>query len=136
MELGNREPFHFTPESSRRARAVEIWAALNSLGKTGLRDLIDHGCRLAILFAEELSAAGYEVLNDVVLNQVLVSFGSDKFTDRVIEAIQKEGTLWCGGTRWQGRTAMRISVSSWATTEVDVRKSVAAITEIVSHERP
>ncbi len=135
LELGNREPFHFTPESSRRARAVEIWAALNSLGKSGLSDLIDRCCRLSELFAAELSAAGYEILNDVVLNQVLVSFGRDEFTDRVIKAIQREGTLWCGGTRWQGRAAMRISVSSWVTTEVDVRKSVAAIKEIVSHEQ-
>ena len=122
-----REPMQWGPESSRRARAVEIWATLRFLGREGLRDLVDRTCRYATTFAEKLRAAGYEVLNDVVLNQVLVSFGQDFVTDSVIREIQEEGTCWCGGTVWKGKKAMRISVSSWATTESDVARSLEAI---------
>jgi len=122
-----REPDDYTPELSRRARGVEIWAALASLGRSGLADLVERCCRHAARFARELRAAGYEVLNDVVLNQVLVSFGSDDATRRVIAALQHEGTCWCGGTVWHGRAAMRISVSSWATSDADVGRSLAAI---------
>jgi glutamate/tyrosine decarboxylase-like PLP-dependent enzyme len=130
----DREPCHYTPDMSRRARGVEIWAALRSLGRTGLADLIERTCRHARRFAEDLRAAGYEILNEVVLNQVLVSFGDDQTTRRVIEAIQADGTCWCGGTVWQGRAAMRISVSSWATTESDVERSLDAIIRIASKE--
>ena len=129
-----REPMQWCPESSRRARAVEIWAALRSLGTHGVADLIDRTCRHATAFAEELCAAGYEVLNDVVLNQVLVSFGDDEVTTRIIDAIQSEGTCWCGGTVWKGRKAMRISVSSWATTESDVERSLQAMLAIAAIE--
>ena len=122
-----RQPCDYTPESSRRARGVEIWAALLSLGRSGLRELIERHCRFARHFADGLRAAGHEILNDVVLNQVLVSFGSDEKTARVITAVQEEGTCWCSGTKWRGRGAMRISVSSWATTEEDVEQSLAAI---------
>jgi glutamate/tyrosine decarboxylase-like PLP-dependent enzyme len=122
-----REPMYYTPETSRRARGVEVWAALRTLGRTGLADLMERTCSLASRFASQLKAAGHEVLNDVVLNQVLVSFGSDEVTRRVIREVQAEGTCWCGGTVWHGRTAMRISVSSWATTEADVDQSVEAI---------
>ena len=122
-----RQPCDYTPESSRRARGVEIWAALLSLGRSGLRELIERHCRFARHFADGLRAAGHEILNDVVLNQVLVSFGSDEKTARVITAVQEEGTCWCSGTTWRGRGAMRISVSSWATTEEDVEQSLAAI---------
>ncbi len=122
-----RQPCDYTPESSRRARGVEIWAALLSLGRSGLRELIERHCRLARHFADGIRAAGHEILNDVVLNQVLVSFGSDEKTARVITAVQEEGTCWCSGTTWRGRGAMRISVSSWATTEEDVEQSLAAI---------
>src|SRR4030095_5100996 len=108
------------PESSRRARGVEVWAALRSLGRAGLADMIERTCAHATRFAEGLRAAGFEVLNEVALNQVLVSFGDDDRTVRVVEALQADGTCWCGSTRWQGRTAMRISVSSWATTGDDV----------------
>jgi glutamate/tyrosine decarboxylase-like PLP-dependent enzyme len=125
-----REPMQWTPESSRRARAIEIWAALRSLGRQGLADLIERNCGHAKMFADGLSEAGFEVLNDVVLNQVLVSFGNDETTQRVIEDIQKDGTCWCGGTIWHGRAAMRISVSSWVTTETDVRQSLAAISRV------
>jgi glutamate/tyrosine decarboxylase-like PLP-dependent enzyme len=129
---GVREPMHFTPEASRRARGVEVWAALRSLGRTGLADLVERTCRYASKFAEELASAGYEILNDVELNQVLVSFGSPEKTRSVIEGIQKDGTCWCGGTVWQGRTAMRISVSSWATTEEDVELSLEAILRVAT----
>jgi glutamate/tyrosine decarboxylase-like PLP-dependent enzyme len=127
-----REPCQWTPDMSRRARGLEIWAALRSLGREGLADLIERCCRHATRFAEGLRAAGYEILNDVALNQVLVSFGDDATTRRVIEAIQTDGTCWCGGTVWQGRAAMRISVSSWATTEHDVECSLNAIIRIAT----
>ncbi len=124
---GHREPSQYTPELSRRARGVEIWAALKSLGRTGLADLIERNCRLARRFAEALQQGGCEILNEVVLNQVLVSFGDATRTLNVIERVQRDGTCWCGPTEWQGRTAMRISVSSWATRDQDVELSVAAI---------
>lgn len=126
----DREPNRCVPEMSRRARGVDVWAALRSLGTQGLSDLIERNCRQARRFAEALSAAGYRVLNDVVLNQVLVSFGTPDVTQRVIAAIQRDGTCWCGGTQWQGHAAMRISVSSWATTDADVEASIAAIVRI------
>jgi glutamate/tyrosine decarboxylase-like PLP-dependent enzyme len=112
---------------SRRARGVEVWAALRTLGRAGLAELVERTCRLAKRFADGLRQAGYEILNEVALNQVLVSFGDDARTQRVIAAVQEEGTCWCGGTVWHGRAAMRISVSSWATTEEDVEKSLAAM---------
>jgi glutamate/tyrosine decarboxylase-like PLP-dependent enzyme len=122
-----REPAQFVPEMSRRARGVEVWAALRSLGRSGLAALFERCCRHAARFAEGLAGAGYTILNDVVLNQVLVSFGDAETTRRVIAAIQADGTCWCGGTVWHGQTAMRISVASWATTEEDVERSLAAM---------
>ena len=103
-----------------------------SLGRSGVADLIERTCRHAARFAEGLRAAGYEVLNDVVLNQVLVSFGDDETTKRVIAVLQEDGACWCSGTVWHGRAAMRISVSSWATTEDDVDRSLAAMLRIAS----
>jgi glutamate/tyrosine decarboxylase-like PLP-dependent enzyme len=125
-----RAPSQYVPELSRRARGVEVWAALKSLGRSGLAELIEGNCRCARRFAEGLSAAGFEILNEVVLNQVLVSFGAPEDTERAIAGIQEDGTCWCGGTVWQGRRAMRISVSSWATTEADVDRSLAAMVRI------
>jgi glutamate/tyrosine decarboxylase-like PLP-dependent enzyme len=122
-----RIPYQYTPDFSRRARGIEVWAALRHLGREGLADLVERLCRRATQFAEGLTAAGYHVLNEVVLNQVLVSFGSAEHTREVIRRIQDDGTCWCGGTVWQGKTAMRISVSSWATTEADVERSLAAM---------
>lgn len=122
-----RDPSDYSLELSRRARSVEIWAALRTLGRSGVAEMIEHCCQHASRFAEGLSEAGYEVLNEVVLNQVLVSFGDAETTNRTIAAIQEEGTCWCGGTEWQGRTAMRISVSSWATTDEDVERSLEAM---------
>jgi glutamate/tyrosine decarboxylase-like PLP-dependent enzyme len=135
---GAREPDDYTPELSRRARGVEIWAALGSLGRAGLAELIERCCRHATRFAQGLAAAGYEVLNEVTLNQVLVAFGDDAATRRVIGALQADGTCWCGGTEWHGRAAMRISVSSWATTDEDVERSLAAMIRIAgsSGSRP
>ena len=128
----DRVPYQYTPDFSRRARGVEVWAALRQLGRKGLADLIERTCRHATRFAEGLSGAGYPVLNEVVLNQVLVSFGDAQRTRDVIRRIQDEGTCWCGGTVWQGQTAMRISVSSWATTGEDVERSLAAILRVAA----
>jgi glutamate/tyrosine decarboxylase-like PLP-dependent enzyme len=128
-----RDPANFTPELSRRARGIEVWAALHTLGRSGLADLVERTCRYAARFAEGLHAAGYTILNEVVFNQVLVTFGDDERTRRVIAGIQKDGTCWCGGTIWQGQTAMRISVSSWATTEADIELSLQAMIRI-AHE--
>ena len=131
----NREPFEFTPETSRRMRGVEVWAALASLGRDGLAALVGRNCRQARRFAAGLRDAGCEVLNDVVLNQVLVAFGDDRTTEEVIRGVQREGTCWCGGTRWNGRAAMRISVSSWATADDDVERSLAAIVRVAEAVR-
>jgi glutamate/tyrosine decarboxylase-like PLP-dependent enzyme len=122
-----REPHHHTPEMSRRARGIELWAALRSLGREGMAELIDRTCRHAQRFAAELRGAGHAVLNDVVINQVLVSFGPAERTHAVVSRLQEEGVCWCGSTEWQGQTAMRISVSSWATTDRDVDLSLQAI---------
>jgi glutamate/tyrosine decarboxylase-like PLP-dependent enzyme len=122
-----RDPHEFVPEESRRARAVPVYAALRSLGRHGLAEMVERNCRQARCFAAALRAAGHQVLNDVVLNQVLVSFGTPEQTRRTITAIQQDGTCWCGGTVWQNQTAMRISVSNWSTTDADVDQSIAAI---------
>ncbi len=127
-----RNPSDFTPELSRRARGVEVWAALRTLGRAGLAELFERNCRQARRFARGLRAAGYEVLNEVVLNQVVVTFGDAARTRRVIDALQKDGTCWCGVTEWRGRTAMRISVSSWATTDDDVERSLEAMVRVAS----
>jgi glutamate/tyrosine decarboxylase-like PLP-dependent enzyme len=125
-----REPMNHTPEASRRARGVELWAALKSLGRSGLRELIERTCLLAKRFESGLRAAGFAVLNEVAMNQVLVSFGDAGTTREVIRRLQEDGTCWCGATEWQGKAAMRISVSSWATTEADVDRSVEAMVRI------
>ena len=116
-----------TPQSSQRARGVEVWAALAALGRAGVAALVENSCTLARRFADGLRAAGFGVLNDVVLNQVLVSFGPAERTDAVIAAVQRDGTCWCGPTTWHGVRAMRISVSGWNTTEDDIDRSIAAV---------
>jgi len=128
----HRNPSDYTPELSRRARGVDVWAVLRSLGRNGLTELVERNCRQARRFADALASSGHRILNDVVLNQVLVSFGDARTTSRVIAAIQADGTCWCGGTVWQGQTAMRISVSSWATPDDDVDRSVEAIRRIAA----
>ncbi|MEO6456501.1 MAG: pyridoxal-dependent decarboxylase [Ginsengibacter sp.] len=122
-----REPFQYVPEMSRQARGIPVWAALKSLGSQGLEQLIERNCHNAVHFAEALTAAGFNVLNDVVLNQVLVSFGSASATQKVIKNVQEEGVCWCGGTIWKGKSAMRISVSCYATTDEDVNLSLQSI---------
>jgi len=122
-----RDPHEFVPEESRRARGIPVYAALRSLGRRGFAELIERNCRQASRFAEALRAAGCEILNDVVLNQVLVSFGTPEQTQRTIAAIQEDGTCWCAGTVWKGRTAMRISICNWSTSDEDVERSIEAI---------
>ena len=122
-----RAPSDFTPELSRRARGTEVYAALKCLGSDGLAQMIERNCAQARRFAEGLRAAGFEILNEVVLNQVVVRFGDAERTRKVIDAIQHDGTCWAGVTVWQGHTAMRISVSSWATTDEDVERSLEAM---------
>ena len=126
----HRNPSDFTPELSRRARGIEVWAALKSLGRAGIAAMIEQTCGHARRCARELQAAGFDVLNEVVLNQVLVSFGDPATTNQVIADIQADGTCWCGGTVWQGKTAMRISVSGWSTSDADIEKSLAAMIRI------
>ncbi len=121
------EAMNLTPQSSQRARGAEVWAALAFLGRDGVAELVDRTCRLARRFADGITGSGYEVLNDVVLNQVIVAFGDEPRTDAVIAAVQDGGTCWCGPTTWQGRRAMRVSVSCWNTTEDDIDRSVAAV---------
>jgi Glutamate decarboxylase and related PLP-dependent proteins len=132
VQGAEREPSEYVPELSRRARGVDVWAAMSALGRSGIAEMIERNCRQATRFAAGLRDAGYEILADVVLNQVLVSFGDDETTRRVIAGIQSDGTCWCGGTVWQGRTAMRISVSSWATSDEDVELSLAAMIRVAS----
>jgi len=123
----DRDPSNYGPELSRRARGVELWAGLRSLGREGVAALVERTSAHARRFAEGLRAAGFEILNDVAINQVMVSFGSAEKTLRTIDRLQAEGTCWCGSTVWHGQTAMRISVSSWATTADDVERSLAAM---------
>jgi glutamate/tyrosine decarboxylase-like PLP-dependent enzyme len=128
LALGDhREPSDYNPELSRRARGVELWAGLRSLGRSGMAQIVERTSSHARRFAAGLKAAGYQILNEVVINQVLVSFGTPEKTLRTIARLQQDGTCWCGSTVWQGKTAMRISVSSWATTVEDVDLSLAAM---------
>lgn len=134
MQGEEREPSHYNPELSRRARGVELWAGLRSLGLSGMAEIVERTSGQAKRFAAGLRAAGYRVLNDVVINQVLVSFGSAERTLRTVARLQQEGSCWCGSTVWQGHTAMRISVSSWATTEDDVDRSLEAMLKAAKGE--
>jgi glutamate/tyrosine decarboxylase-like PLP-dependent enzyme len=128
LALGEqREPSDYNPELSRRARGVELWAGLRSLGRSGMAAIVERTSSHARQFAAGLKAAGFEILNDVVINQVLVSFGTPEQTLSTVVRLQAEGTCWCGSTVWQGQTAMRISVSSWATTKEDVDRCLAAM---------
>lgn len=122
-----REPSHFTPELSRRARGLEIWAAIKSLGRSGIEEMIDRTCDHARTFAEELSAAGFEVLNEVVLNQVSLHYKDDETTQAIVDAVQREGTCFLSPSTWKGKRTLRISVCSWATTDADVAATVAAL---------
>jgi glutamate/tyrosine decarboxylase-like PLP-dependent enzyme len=123
----HRDAIDITTDGSRRARGIDVWAALRSLGRRGLADMIDRNCDQAAWLAQELQAAGIEVLNEVVSNQIVVAFGDDARTKLAIAALQQGRECWCGGTRWRGREAMRISISGWATTQKDMGRALKAI---------
>jgi glutamate/tyrosine decarboxylase-like PLP-dependent enzyme len=127
-----RDAYDWTPEGSRRARGFAVYSALRSLGRQGLTDLIDRCCAHARRFAAELSEIpGAVIQNEVELNQVLVRFDDDEATERVLHRVQSSGEAWMGATEWEGRRAVRISVSSWATTEQDVSRTIAAFQNAV-----
>lgn len=130
VEGAERQPALFTPQSSQRARGVEVWAVLAALGREGVAEIVSRTCALARRFAVAMKSAGFQVLNDVVLNQVVVSFGVDGPTDDVLAAIQNDGTCWCGPTTWRDRRAMRVSVSGWATTADDIDRSADAVIRV------
>jgi glutamate/tyrosine decarboxylase-like PLP-dependent enzyme len=130
------EAMHHTPQASQRARQIEVWAALRTLGRAGVADLIARTCGYARIMAGALRQAGLIVLNDVVLNQVLVRAATDEATLALVAAVQADGTCWCGPTQWQGRPAMRISISGWATGEDDIARSTAAIIASIPHRSP
>jgi glutamate/tyrosine decarboxylase-like PLP-dependent enzyme len=121
-----RDGMHYTPEMSRRARAVELWVTLKSLGREGTEELVDRLCDLAGRFADGLRLSGFRILNEVVFNQVLVACDTPEQTKATLENIQKSGECWCGGAVWNREPVIRISVCSWATTAADVDRSVAA----------
>jgi len=126
---GQRDNTNFVPESSRRARAVPVYAAIRSLGRAGVASLIERNCAQARRMAALLAAIpGAQILNDVVLNQVLVQLpGGDDGNRRVVDAVQRDGTCWLGGTTWNDEYVLRVSVSNWATTDEDIDRSAAAI---------
>jgi glutamate/tyrosine decarboxylase-like PLP-dependent enzyme len=128
-----RDNFNWVPEASRRARAFPVWAALRSLGRSGVADLVERDCALARRFAAGAAALpGVEVANEVVLNQVLLRFGTDEATGVVAAGLQADGTCWAGPTVWHGRAALRVSVSGWNTSEADVDASVAALGRVLA----
>jgi glutamate/tyrosine decarboxylase-like PLP-dependent enzyme len=122
----NRDSMLYTPDMSRRARAVELWAVLRFLGRSGVAELVDGLCDRAAQFADLLKKNGFQVLNEVVFNQVLAACDTPDRTTATLAGIQASGECWCGGTTWQGQPAIRISVCSWATTPEDVARSVEA----------
>lgn len=124
-----RDSMLFTPEMSRRARAVDLWATLKFLGRTGVEELVDGMCDRAVQFAEQLRREGFHILNDVVFNQVLVSCDNPELTNETLSNIQASGECWCGGSIWNGEPVIRVSVCSWVTTAADVDRSVAAFVE-------
>jgi glutamate/tyrosine decarboxylase-like PLP-dependent enzyme len=137
---GERDPRAFTPDESRRARGVAVYAALRTLGRKGVRELVERCCRCARHMAEALARhPQVQILNDVVLNQVLVQFipttddarDGNTFTDQVVAGAQAEGTCWFGSTQWHGRRAARISICNWSTTTRDIDRSAAAILSVI-----
>ncbi len=122
------EAMHHTPQSSQRARQIEVWSVLRTLGRSGIAELVQGTCDCAEAIAEDLRSCGFQVLNDVVLNQVLVRFRDSETTERLIAEIQRDGRIWCGPTQWDSGTAMRISVSSWKTNLDDARAAADVIT--------
>jgi glutamate/tyrosine decarboxylase-like PLP-dependent enzyme len=123
------EAMHHTPQSSQRARQIEVWAVLRTLGRSGVAQLVQRASDAAQLIAERLRNADFDVLNDVVINQVLLRYGSAAATETLLAEIQRDGRIWCGATQWHGETAMRVSVSSWKTTVDDATHAADVIVE-------
>lgn len=125
----NRDGMLYTPEMSRRSRAIELWATLKTIGKSGVEELVDGLCARAAQFAEQMSAQGFRILNDVVFNQVLVACDTPEQTAYTLKNLQQSGECWCGGARWHETPVIRVSVCSWATTEEDINRTVAAFVQ-------
>ncbi len=119
-----RDGMFYTPEMSRRARIIELWAVMKYLGRAGIDEMVSELHRRAVQFAEELNASGFEILNEVVFNQILIHYQNDELTLKILEDVQRQRVCWCGGSTWQGKKVIRLSVCSWATTEADISKSV------------
>jgi glutamate/tyrosine decarboxylase-like PLP-dependent enzyme len=132
---GEFEAMHHTPQSSQRARQVEVWSVLRTLGRRGVEELVNRSCAAAAGLAERLRAGGVTILNDVVLNQVLVRMVDGPTTEALIAAVQADGRVWCGPTQWGGATAMRISVSSWKTGPDDAAFAADAILDCADRVR-
>ena len=130
----NRDGIMYTPDMSRRARSIELWTALKTMGKRGVEALIDQLCERAQLFARLLAQKNFNVLNEVVFNQVLLACDTPQQTERTLALVQASGECWCGGTMWNDAPANRVSVCSWITTEEDVKRSVAAFVEARNSE--
>jgi glutamate/tyrosine decarboxylase-like PLP-dependent enzyme len=122
----NRDGYSYTPEMSRRAHGIELWAAIKYLGQEGIKELVEGLCDRTNQFAEEIKKAGFKVMNDVVFNQVLVACETDEMTSKTLELIQESGECWCGSAQWDNRKVIRVSVCSWATTAQDISRSVQA----------
>jgi glutamate/tyrosine decarboxylase-like PLP-dependent enzyme len=127
---------HHTPQSSQRARAVEVWSVLRTLGRQGVADLVRGSCAAATAIAGRLAAGGLTILNDVVLNQVLVRAGDGPATEALVAAVQADGRIWCGPTTWDGEPALRISVSSWCTTMADAELAATVILDVAARLEP
>jgi glutamate/tyrosine decarboxylase-like PLP-dependent enzyme len=128
-----RDPMGYSPEFSRRARSAPVWAAIRQLGRSGVAELVERSCAHARRFAEQVvELPGCEVLNDVVLNQVLFRFADDDTTNAVMRAVQDSGEAWMSGTTWDGRAAIRISVSNWRTSDDDVARTVQAFEDALA----
>ncbi|MDA5092784.1 pyridoxal-dependent decarboxylase [Aliiroseovarius sp. KMU-50] len=134
LEIGGvAAPKDMVPEFSRGARGVEVWAALHSLGKEGVADLIDRSCALARRLAAGLQDSGFEILNDVVLNQVVATFPDfEGRSSDIAQMVQESGEAWFGATKWNGRPALRFSVASWATSDADIDRTLQAIKKTIS----
>jgi glutamate/tyrosine decarboxylase-like PLP-dependent enzyme len=136
-----RDGMLYTPEMSRRSRVIELWAALKGLGRSGLGDLVDQLHARALQMADELGAAGFRILNEVVFNQLLIACDDDALTQATMEGVQRSGECWAGGATWFGRRVIRVSICSWATTPEDITRSANAFrgayadARLVQHNR-
>jgi len=121
-----RDGMLYTPDMSRRARIVDLWSTLKSLGKQGVEDLVGQLHDKAVQFGNEIKEEGFEVLNDIVFNQVVIAYQDDEKTDQILKPVQDQRICWCGGSVWKGRRVIRISVCAWTTTQDDISKSVSS----------